>query len=160
MLNETEGVNEVIIVDDGSTYSTIDKIKNFRRRFTVKLIERKRKGDTVSAQIDGARLTSNEYVVVMDADLQHEPTIIPKMLSEATQGYDLVVASRLVEGGVSKRDAIRGMISRGASFLAHLFIPQTNKIKDVMSGYFLAKRDILAELPPVDNSYKLLLYVF
>lgn len=115
---------------------------------------------TVSAQIAGARQASSEFVVVMDADMQHDPSIIKILDEEIRKGYDIVIASRMVDGGASNRPPVRGIISRGANFLAHLFIPQTRGVRDIMSGYFIARREIVANLRDLKDSYKILLYIF
>ena len=152
-------VRELIVVDDGSTDSTVQQIKDFKGPFQVRLIQREKKSGTVSAQIAGARLSSFEYVVIMDADMQHDPATIRNLYSEVSKGYDLVISSRLVDGGENKRTPGRGLLSRGANFLAHLFIPTTRGTRDVMSGYFCVKREIIANLNEVSNFYKILIYI-
>ena len=159
-LNEIDVVKEVVIVDDGSTDSTIQVAKDFRGKYPVKLIQRERKMGTVSAQVAGAKEASSEFIVIMDADLQHDPSLIPRMYEEILNGYDLIIASRFIDGGASSRHPVRGIISRGANFLAHLFIPQTKGVNDIMSGYLLVKRDMVADLDQISDSYKILLYLF
>ena len=159
-LDEVDEVKELVVVDDGSTDSTIQTVKNFKGRYTVKVIQREKKMGTVSAQIAGAKVASNGLVTIMDADLQHDPSLIREMYQKAMSGYDLVIASRFVEGGSSKRHPVRGIISRGANFLAHFFIPETKGVDDIMSGYLLVKKDLVAGLGLINDSYKILLYIF
>jgi dolichol-phosphate mannosyltransferase len=159
-LDLVDGVGELVIVDDGSTDSTLETVKSLTPHYSVRIIQRERKMGTVSAQIAGAREAGGKFVVVMDADMQHDPSIIGTMYGEIKKGYDIVIASRMVEDGASSRPPVRGIISRGANFLAHLFIPQTKGVKDIMSGYFIARREIVAELKELNDSYKILLYIF
>ena len=159
-LNEVDAIQELVVVDDGSTDSTIQTVKEFKGRFSVKIVQREKKMGTVSAQIAGAKEASNDLVVIMDADLQHNPSLISEMYQNAGKGYDLIIASRFIEGGSSKRHPVRGIISRGANFLAHFFIPETKGVDDIMSGYLLVRREIVAELEQINNSYKILLYIF
>jgi dolichol-phosphate mannosyltransferase len=159
-LDSVGDVQELVIVDDGSTDSTLETVNSFKGHYSLKLIRRDRKMGTVSAQIAGARQASSEFVVVMDADMQHDPSIIKILDEEIRKGYDIVIASRMVDGGASNRPPVRGIISRGANFLAHLFIPQTRGVRDIMSGYFIARREIVANLRDLKDSYKILLYIF
>lgn len=159
-LAQVAEVKELIVVDDGSTDSTVRLVEEFDGPFRVRLIQREKKMGTASAQIIAARESNYEYAVIMDADMQHDPRTIEKLYSEILKGYDLVVSSRFVDGGINKRTSGRGLLSRGANFLAHLFIPTTRGVKDVMSGYFVVKRDIVADLKDVNNFYKILLYIF
>ncbi len=159
-LDKVDSIKELVVVDDGSTDSTIRDVKEHRGRYSIKLIQREKKMGTVSAQIAGAKEASSSYIVIMDADLQHDPSIIPRMYEGALNGYDLVIASRLIDGGVSTRHPVRGIISRGANFLAHIFIPQTKGVNDIMSGYLLVKKDLVAGLGQINDSYKILLYIF
>ena len=160
LLDSVNDVNELVVVDDGSTDSTIENISKFHPHYSIKIIQRGTKMGTVSAQIAGAKQASYDYVVIMDADLQHDPSLIEKMHLEIANGYDLIIASRMVDGGASKREPLRGLISRGANILAHLFIPQTRMVRDVMSGYFMTRKEIVSGLAQINDSYKLLLYIF
>ena len=159
-LDSVEGVKELVVVDDGSTDSTVENIRKFHPHYSVKIIQRGKKMGTVSAQIAGSKEASYEFVVIMDADLQHDPSLIGTMHSEIIKGYDLVIASRMVNGGASRRPPVRGIISRGANFLAHMFIPQTKGVNDIMSGFFMARKSLISGLGQINDSYKLLLYVF
>lgn len=159
-LNDLDVVKELVVVDDGSSDSTVQLVQNFKGRYAVKLLQRDHKMGTVSAQIAGAQEATSEYVIIMDADLQHDPSLIKRMYDEILKGKDVVIASRLADGGMSKRHPVRGLVSRGANFLAHLFIPQSRGISDVMSGFLVVRRQIVASLPPIRDSYKILLYIF
>jgi Glycosyl transferase family 2. len=77
----------------------------------------------------------------MDADLQHPPELLRIMYEKALEGYDLVIASRYIKGGKIKNwNIIREFISKTAIFIAYFFLPETLKVKDPLSGYFLIKK--------------------
>lgn len=155
-------INEVIFVDDGSKDRTVALIKDnekIRKHYSIKLIERREKLGLVSAHIAGARNASNERVIIMDSDLQHPITRIPQLIKEIEEGNDLVIASRYIEGGGNSWTPIRGVISRGAIFIAHIFIKQSREISDPVSGYFVTHRSMVSGLHPYSEAYKLLLYV-
>jgi dolichol-phosphate mannosyltransferase len=98
--------------------------------------------------------------VVMDADLQHPPEVIPDLLNKTESGADIVIASRYVEGGGMKEwGLIRKIISKGAIVLAHLLLPTTRKVKDPMSGFFAFRREALGNAYLSPRGYKILLEI-
>jgi len=98
----------------------------------------------------------------MDADLQHPPETLPKLVEcLRTSEADIVVASRHVRGGgVSNWSLTKRSISWAATLLVTLTLPGTlSEIRDPMSGFFLLRRQVLrgAVLNPI--GYKILLEV-
>lgn len=136
---------EVIFVDDGSPDGPADLAERIGSVYgNVRVIRRPRKMGLASAVLDGVKIARSDVVAVMDADLQHPPELLPKMYMKIMEGYDLVVASRYVKGGrVEGWSLARMRISWGATKLAHIFLPSTRGVKDVMSGYFILRRSIL-----------------
>jgi dolichol-phosphate mannosyltransferase len=99
-------------------------------------------------------------IAVMDADLQHPPELLPKLLERAKEGYDIVIASRYVKGGgVEGWSLWRRLISRGATLLAHALFLETRKVKDPLSGFFLFRREVVEGIRLNPIGYKLLLEV-
>ena len=155
-------LNEVVFVDDGSnddTISIIEKNKDINHPFIIKLVKRTVKMGLVDAHIVGARSASNERIIIMDADLQHPVSCIPKLIKESENGYNLIIASRYIRGGQNNWTPMRGLISRVAVSISHFFITSSRKVKDPISGYFLTTKRIISTLYPYNNSYKLLLYI-
>jgi dolichol-phosphate mannosyltransferase len=151
---------EVIFVDDNSQDGTAELIAELSPRYPVRLIVRKDKKGLASAVVDGLKHVSSELIGVMDADLQHPPELIPCLLKEIQSNADIVIASRYVKGGGCQGwGLVRRIISKGAIFLAHLFLPSTRKISDPVSGFFLFKKQVVAnaDLQPV--GYKILLEI-
>jgi dolichol-phosphate mannosyltransferase len=90
---------EVIIVDDNSPDGTgmiADEIAANNPK--VRVVHRQRKLGVASAVYDGVLCASAEKVVTMDADLHHSASILPQMRELLNSGYDLVIASRYIEG--------------------------------------------------------------
>ena len=124
------------------------------------MVVRTDKRGLASAVVDGFRLAKGELIAVMDADLQHPPSVLPRLVEAITAGAELSIGSRYVPGGsVGNWSATRRLISKGAVFLSHLLLPSTRGIKDPMSGLFMLRREILTgvDLSPV--GYKILLEV-
>jgi dolichol-phosphate mannosyltransferase len=84
----------------------------------------------------------------MDADLQHDETVLPKMLATLSGGeFDLVAATRYVEGGSAESfDEARGTISRVATRITHSVLGIS--LSDPMSGFFMLRRDKFDEIVP------------
>lgn len=156
-------LTDLIFVDDGSTDGTVERVREAGRTWTtprVQLVQRAQKAGTVSAQIAGFQRSPTELVVTMDADGQHPAETIDRLVEAWEPSVDLVVASRYVSGGtVQWEERRRGVISGGARSLARLVLPGARRLRDPLSGFFLARRNWVAELPPAPPGYKLLLYV-
>jgi dolichol-phosphate mannosyltransferase len=90
-----------------------------------------------SACVEGVLATSAPYVAVMDADMQHDETILPRMLARLkSEGLDVVVGNRYVHGGgLGSWDAGPARISRLATRLARRVVPA--ELTDPMSGCFV-----------------------
>jgi dolichol-phosphate mannosyltransferase len=152
---------EVIVVDDASPDGTADIAERLGKTYgNVKVVRRPAKLGLASAVLDGMRVAGYSMVAVMDADLQHPPELLLKMLEKANEGYDVVVASRYVEGGgIERWSALRRMISRGAVLLAHILLPKTRAVKDVVSGFFLFRRSVVDRIELNPLGYKILLEI-
>jgi len=137
---------EVVVVDDNSPDLTWRTAASLICMYRSRLIVVRRFGrrGLSSAVIDGVGFTRGEYIVVMDADLQHPPSTIPRMVEAAKKGYELVVASRYAPGGgVEGWSRLRLLISKGATLIARLMLLEARGISDPMSGFFLVNRNML-----------------
>jgi len=153
---------EVIVVDDDSPDQTWRIAAEFGTPDVVVIRRIGIKG-LATAVVDGFRFAEGDYVAVMDADLQHPPEYLPELLSAArSHNCDLVIGSRYMPGGgVEGWSRLRLLVSRGASVLSWIMLPETRGISDPMSGFFLLKRQALEGC--LDNlrprGYKILLEV-
>src|SRR3989344_829765 len=82
---------EIIIVDDGSTDSTLSKLKQLSPIRVVALARRFGQTTALAAGIEAAR---GDIIVIMDGDLQNDPQDISKMLVKLKEGYDVVAGWR------------------------------------------------------------------
>lgn len=154
-----EGLNyEVVVVDDNSPDGTAELAEKLSKEFPVRVVRRPGKLGLATAVLDGVRKSVGEYVVVMDADLQHPPEVIPKMYECVLNGCDLVIASRYVCGGsISNWGLIRRLISRAAAILAKILISKARGISDPLSGYFMFRREVLSTANLSPRGFKILL---
>src|ERR1700730_12423187 len=137
---------EILIVDDDSpdqTWSIAHKISLTNPR--VRVLRRTQNRGLGMAVIDGFSHAGGEALACIDADLQHDPSILPRMLGELLSGSDVVVGSRYVEGGsAGKWDRLRRLESWIATKTAQFLLGI--ELKDPMSGYFLVWRKDFAEV--------------
>ena len=133
---------EVIFVDDNSPDGTWDVVRELARQDPrVRCIRRIGRRGLSGACIEGILASSAPCAAVIDADLQHDETQLPKMLALLQAGEaDLVVGSRYVEGGSA--DSFNGSAA-GASALATGSRKRVLRVKiaDPMSGFFMIRRD-------------------
>ncbi len=151
---------EILIVDDDSpdlTWSIAEKISSTNPR--VRTLRRIQNPGLSVAVIDGFSAASGDVVACIDADLQHDPSILPRMLDEL-QGVDVVVGSRHIDGGsTGKWNWLRRLESWIATKTAQLLLGVN--LKDPMSGYFLVwRKDFVAVKEHLDGKgFKILLEI-
>ena len=152
---------ELVVVDDNSPDGTAKLAEELNKTYgNIRVLKRPRKIGLASAIVDGIEIARGDVIAVMDADLQHTPELLPEMLRKIKEGYDVVVASRYVDGGkVEGWSLWRRLISRGAILLAHILLPKTRIVKDAMSGYFVFEKNVLDEIRLNPIGYKLLVEV-
>lgn len=86
---------EILFVNDGSRDNTIDIIKSLAKNDSrVSYLDLSRNFGKELAMIAGLDYATGDAVVIMDADLQHPPELIPEMIEYWEQGYDDVAAKR------------------------------------------------------------------
>ncbi|MDJ0553296.1 MAG: glycosyltransferase [Microcoleaceae cyanobacterium MO_207.B10] len=153
---------ELIVVDDDSPDLTWKVAQKMTLKYSqLKVMRREKERGLSSAVIRGWQVARGEILAVIDADLQHPPETLLKLLAEMERGADLAVASRHVdEGGVSEWSIVRRFLSRGAQVLGLIILPGVvGRVSDPMSGYFMVRREAIAGeiLSPV--GYKILIEV-
>ncbi len=150
---------EMIVVDDNSPDGTAALAKEIARDDPrVRCLRRVNRRGLAGACIEGMLASSAPIVAVMDADLQHDERILPKMLEKLRSGSDLVVGSRHVEGGSSHAgfSARRAAISQFATKLAKRALRAD--FSDLMSGFFMLRREIVEDCAPrlTSSGFKIL----
>ena len=133
---------EILIVDDNSHDATKRVCAELAERFPLTLHTRTQPKDGLSgAVLEGMAAARGEYLIVMDADLQHPPEKIPELLAPLERGEaDFVVGSRYAPGGSMHGSwgLLRKLNSRIATLLARPFAGRTH---DPMSGFAAPSRE-------------------
>jgi len=140
---------EIVFVDDNSPDNTAGLIRDLaltNRR--LRLLERIGRRGLSSACIEGILATPAPYIAVMDADMQHDESILPKMLELIkSEGLDVVIGSRTIAGGSM------GEFARQRVWLSDLGTRISKlvcrcDVSDAMSGFFLVDRAYFREAAP------------
>ncbi|MBN1190549.1 MAG: glycosyltransferase family 2 protein [Dehalococcoidales bacterium] len=149
---------EILLVDDNSKDRTVEVAAGLADKYPIKVLVRKREKGLATAVLHGFKYARGNIIGVMDADLQHPPEINAALLKALDNGADMAVASRYVPGGgVPNWGLLRRIISKGASTIAHVFLPSIRKVKDPMSGFFMFKREKVEGVEFKPTGYKILL---
>lgn len=145
-----DGVDwEILFVDDDSTDGTLGVVRRLARvDRRVRCIRRIGRRGLAGAVLEGFLASSAFAVAVIDADLQHDERLLPRMLQSLRNGADLAIGSRHVaegraEGGLSWwRMRLSEAATRAARMLFEI------EARDPMSGFFMIRRDLADRIAP------------
>lgn len=153
------GAYEIIVVDDNSPDKTWQLCTDYAKaKPQVKVINRQGERGLSSAVIRGWQQARGAILGVIDGDAQHPPETLQSLL-HAIKQHDIAIASRHVkQGGVDEWSIWRRLTSRVAQGLAMLIVPKVGcRVRDPMSGYFVLKRQAIADISLRPLGYKILL---
>jgi dolichol-phosphate mannosyltransferase len=156
-LNPLSSGYEILIVDDASDDGTADIARPLLDGKGM-VIRRSADARSLSLSVmDGIRASRGDLIVVMDADGSHPPELIPSLVKETQNGYDLAIASRYVPGGGSSGfPLIRRLGSRFACFIGNMVTP----VKDNTAGFFCIKRGAIEGVGLTPKGFKIGLEIF
>ena len=153
--------HEIVISDDDSPDLTWARAEELgKQNHRVRALRRTGNRGLGDSVVDGFSYACGEVVACIDADLQHDPSILPNMLEELEQGADLVVGTRYMPGGGTTN---WHPIRRAGSWTS----AQMDKsrlgveLQDPMSGYFMLRRSDFLKIRQALNpkGFKILLEI-
>src|ERR1017187_3015909 len=138
---------EIIFVDDDSPDGTADAVRALSRTTPeVRVVQRINRRGLASAVVEGMMASSAPYLAVIDADMQHDETVLPDMLRKLKEErLDVVIGTRNKAGGSmgsfsAARVALSNIGRRISALVSHV------EVSDPMSGYFVVTRCYLEEV--------------
>ena len=138
---------EVIFVDDDSTDGTSAAARSLAQHDPhIRIIQRIGRRGLASAAVEGMLAASARFLLVMDADLQHDERVIPAMLEKMkTECLDVVIGTRNAGGGsMGDFAAERVGLSKAGQALSAMVCKVP--VSDPMSGFFLLRRSFYLEV--------------
>ena len=136
---------EIIFVDDGSIDGTAMRIAADQR---VRVLQFERNAGQSAAMYAGLHAASGAIAVLIDGDLQNDPTDIPKLIAEIERGADLVCGYRAQR----KDTAVKRITSRIANFVRSRFTK--DGVRDTGCTLKAMKRECIATLVPFKGMHR------
>lgn len=138
---------QLIVVDDNSPDGTSKLVEYLAQRDSrIKSLSRPTKLGLGSAIIDGFRESTGDLVVMMDADMSHNPSDLPKLL-DAAKGMDLVIGSRYVKNSsINGRSLSRRISTRLSIWMTKICLGL--KPSDTTSGFVVYQKNFLTGVRP------------
>ena len=163
LIEEFEGLRkhldfDAVFINDGSKDSSKNLIENAAK--TNKWIKvynhevNKGLAQTIKDGMKYAKEKGYDIIVQMDCDLTHPVSLIPKMVDEIKNGYDMVVASRYVgDGGMKNVPKNRVIISELANSAFRFVLGL--KMKDTTSGFRCYRREVINKINLFSDSFQI-----
>ena len=136
---------EAVFVDDDSPDGTADLVRELgQQQSNIRCVQRLGRRGLSSACIEGILASSAPFIAVIDADMQHDEALLPRMLATIKEReLDIVVGTRYgANGSVGDWQRSRVAISSLASRLARLVVKA--ELTDPLSGFFVIARGAFA----------------
>jgi dolichol-phosphate mannosyltransferase len=139
----------VLVVDDNSPDGTGDLADRLAEELGfVDVLHRTRKEGLGPAYIAGFRhalADGAELVLEMDCDFSHDPDDVPRLIRATTNGADVALGSRYVEGGtIQNWGAVRRLVSSGGSLYARVLLGIG--VRDLTGGFKCYRREVLERI--------------
>jgi dolichol-phosphate mannosyltransferase len=151
---------EIIVLDDDSPEDPWKVAQELSKKYPVRTKSSIGEKGLSTAVIRGIQESNDGIIVIIDADLQHPPEKVPELVEAIKTGADIAIGSRFVEGGgIKDWSRKRLIVSKGAKFLAETLFRDLREIKDVESGFFAFKKNILENVQLEPVGYKILLEI-
>jgi dolichol-phosphate mannosyltransferase len=129
-----------VLIDDGSSDNTRLVVDNYKERFSIDVLHHEKNQGLGAALKTGLfyiskKIQDSDVLVIMDADNSHSPEYIPRLYDKLKKGYDVVIASRFIEGGLTFGVPFyRRIITKLASWTFRIFFPGS-EVLDFTCGY-------------------------
>lgn len=132
---------EIIFVNDGSTDSSREVLEKLQKKYpNLKLINFRTQLGKSAGLNAGFQEAEGEIIITLDADLQDEPTEIPKLLKKLDQGYDMVSSWKKHRKDPKNRLILTKIFNKTVRFLTKI------DLHDFNSGLKVYRREVVKEI--------------
>lgn len=154
---------EIIVVDDNSPDGTgrIADSLSAEMPVHVRVVHRAGKASLGTAAVAGWSAAQGDVLALMDADFQHPPELIPRLIEAVHGGADIAIGSRYAEGGAMSKDwnVVRKMISAAGTAVVKALLGPLKDVRDPFSGCFAMRRNVIAGKRLHPEGFKVLMEV-
>jgi dolichol-phosphate mannosyltransferase len=157
---------EILFADD-SNDDTPQEIKKFTEKYSnVKYLQGPGKGLS-AAFIEAFDKARSKYIICMDADLQHPPSLLPELITQLEAGAQMSIASRYIPGGSNEGlgklwsfyGIYRRLVSTSMSYLTRILFIPIRKTTDPMTGFFGFRKDLIISTKLEAKGFKILVEI-
>ena len=143
---------EILIID---SIKKLDNTKEIVKQYNFAHYFNRENGNNYGDAIrTGIKYASMEYIVIMDADCSHPPNLINKFIEEINNGYDLVIASRYIDGANSHKEFSLTLMSLILNKVYSFFLRLN--IKDISNSYRMYKSYMLKSIDLTFDNFDIL----
>lgn len=136
---------EIVIVDDGSTDGTRDKLKEIEKKELVRVILQDRNQGKGAAVVTGIKAAEGDILLIQDADLEYDPRDYPALLKPLEEGIaDVVYGSRFL-GGARRPIMFWNMVANKILTLVTNIL-YNNILTDMETGYKVFRREVMDDI--------------
>lgn len=139
-------VSDIVVVDDGSTDDTAQKLGSLAKNKKVRVIVHPRNLGKGAAVRTGIQNSDGDVLIIQDADLEYDPRDYPALLKPIEEGIaDVVYGSRFLGGPRRPLFYWNMVANKFLTFLTNLLY--NNILSDMETGYKVFKRDLVMDIP-------------